>query len=694
MKDKTALAKVRNIGIMAHIDAGKTTVTERILFYSGRSHKLGEVHDGEATMDWMVQEQERGITITSAATSCEWKGHRITVIDTPGHVDFTMEVERSLRVLDGAISLFCAVAGVQPQSETVWRQSEKYSVPKIAFVNKMDRVGADYFAVVKGIQEELGGHAVPVVIPMGEGEQFNGLIDLIAMQAVTFREETRGTEWDHGDIPEAWLATAREWRKNLVEKCAEQDEATLDKFIEQGDLTESEIWDILRQATRSRTVVPVFCGSAFKNKGVQHLMDAVVNLLPAPSDIPPVICTRDPENQRKVDQDEVFAALAFKIMSDKHMGKITYIRIYSGTLASGSMVWNSAQEEFERVGRVMRMHANRQEALDKAVAGDIVAVCGLSNTRTGETLCTKDDPIYLQPIEFPSPVIGISIKPKSTVDNEKLGRALRRLAEEDPTFTVFLDKETEETVISGMGELHLEIIVDRLKREFGVVADVGRPEVAYRETASCAADGFYKHVKQSGGRGQYAHVVMTLEPLGPGEGFEFSDEIVGGRIPTEYIPSCEKGVVAAMQAGPYAGYPVVDMRVRLTDGSYHDVDSSDFAFQTAARQGFKELFRKTAPQLLEPVMAIEVLVPDEFLGAVNGSLCQRRGRIEGMGERGTLKFVKGMVPLSEMFGYSNALRSQTQGRASFSMQFEHYEAVPFSLAEDVATRRRAEGKVK
>jgi elongation factor G len=694
MNNEMALSKVRNIGIMAHIDAGKTTVTERILFYSGRSHKMGEVHDGAATMDWMVQEQERGITITSAATSCEWKGHRVTVIDTPGHVDFTMEVERSLRVLDGAISLFCAVGGVQPQSETVWRQSEKYSVPKIAFVNKMDRVGADYFAVVKGIQEELGGHAVPVVIPMGEGESFKGLIDLIAMKAIIYKEETKGAEWDEIDIPDEWKESAGQWRTNLVEKCAEQNEALLDKYMADGDLCEEDLLEALRQATRQRQAVPVYCGSAFKNKGIQHLLDGVTALLPAPNDVPPVICTRNPDNQRRVDKNEVFAGLVFKIMSDRHMGKITYVRVYSGVLESGSNIWNSAQEKHERVGRIMRMHANRQEPLERAVAGDIVAVCGLSDARTGETLCTKDDPIYLQAIEFPSPVIGISIKPKSTADNEKLGRALRRLADEDPTFTVVLDKETEETVISGMGELHLDIIVDRLRREFGVEADVGRPEVAYRETATCTAEGSYKHVKQSGGRGQYAHVVMTLEPTGAGEGFEFCDEIVGGRIPTEYIPSCEKGVVAALLAGPYAGYPVVDVRVHLTDGSYHDVDSSDFAFVTAARQGFKELFRKTSPQLLEPVMAIEVLVPDEYLGAVNGSLCQRRGRIESMGERGNLKFVKGFVPLSEMFGYSNTLRSLTQGRGSFSMQFEHYEAVPFALAEEVAKRRRAEGKVK
>ncbi len=688
------LAKVRNIGIMAHIDAGKTTVTERILFYSGRSHKLGEVHDGEATMDWMVQEQERGITITSAATSCDWKNHRVTIIDTPGHVDFTMEVERSLRVLDGAISLFCAVGGVQPQSETVWRQSERYSVPKIAFINKMDRVGADYYSVVKSIQEELGGHAVPVTLPMGEGESFKGIIDLVSMKALSYKGETRGVEWESLDIPEEWRETARSWRENLVEKCAEQDEGLMEKYFEQGDLGESDLWRALREATCTRAVVPVYCGSAFKNKGVQHLLDGVVNLLPAPHEIAPIICTQNPENQRKVDTDEVFSAMAFKIMSDKHMGKITYIRIYSGRLRSGDTVWNSAQEKSERIGRMMRMHANRQEMLEEAVAGDIVAVGGLSLTRTGETLCTKESPIFLQAIEFPAPVISIAIKPKSRVDNEKLNTALRRLADEDPTFTVHLDKETDETIISGMGELHLEVIVDRLKREFNVMADVGRPEVAYRETATCAAEGVYKHVKQTGGHGQFAHVELLIEPVDPGEGFNFENKIVGGRVPSEYIPSVEKGVVSAMMSGPYAGYPVVDVRVTLTDGSFHEVDSSDFAFQAAGRQGFKNVFSKAGPQLLEPVMSLEVVAPEEYLGAVNGSVCQRRGRIESMGERGSLKSIKGYVPLSEMFGYANSLRSMTQGRATFTMHFEHYEAVPHSIAEEVAQRRRSENKVR
>jgi elongation factor G len=694
MARQVPLKNVRNIGIMAHIDAGKTTVSERILYYTGRSHKIGEVHDGAATMDWMVQEQERGITITSAATSCMWKDHMISIIDTTGHVDFTMEVERALRVLDGAIALYCAVGGVQPQSETVWHQSERYEVPKIAFVNKMDRIGADFYDVVKGIQNMLGANAVPVVIPIGASDEFVGVIDLITMKALYFKDDSKGAEWEEKEVPADLLENAKKWRNNLVEKCAEQDEATLEKFFEEGDLSEAEIWKILRKATCARDVVPVFCGSAFKNKGVQQLLDGVIKILPAPNEIPPIICTKNPENQRKVDDNEVFSALAFKIMTDKHMGKLTYLRLYSGTMEAGTTIWNSTQQKKQRIGRLLRMHSNRQEALDLAVAGDIVAVAGLTDTKTGDTLCTQENEIHLEAMEFPAPVISISIKPESNADNEKLGEALHRLADEDPTFTVAFDHETSETIISGMGELHLEIIVDRLKREFGVVAEVGRPEVAYRETATCAADGSYKHSKQSGGRGQYGHVVMTVEPRNPGEGFEFVNAVVGGRIPQEYIPSCEKGIIQALESGPFAGYPVVDMKVTLTDGSYHDVDSSDFAFQIAARQGFKELFMKGNPELLEPVMSIEVTTPDEFMGAVNGTICQRRGRIESMDERGGMKIVKGMVPLSEMFGYSNTIRSLTQGRASFSMTFEHYEAVPFSIAEDVVKKRREAGKVR
>ena len=694
MPREVALSNVRNIGIMAHIDAGKTTVSERILYYTGRSHKIGEVHDGAATMDWMEQEQERGITITSAATTCMWKDHMISIIDTPGHVDFTMEVERALRVLDGAIALYCAVGGVQPQSETVWHQSERYEVPKIAFVNKMDRIGADYFGVVEGIQNMLGANAVPVVIPIGASDDFIGVIDLITMKALIFKEESKGAEWDETEIPADLLDSAKEWRNNLVEKCAEQDEEMLEKFFEEGDLSEDEIWKILRKATCAREVVPVFCGSAFKNKGVQQVLDGVIKILPAPNEIPPIICTKDPKNQRKVDDNEVFSALAFKIMTDKHMGKLIYLRLYSGTLESGTTIWNSSQQKKQRIGRLLRMHANRQEAIDMAVAGDIVAVAGLTDTKTGDTLCERDNEIFLESMDFPAPVISISIKPESNADNEKLGEALHRLADEDPTFTVAFDQETSETIIAGMGELHLEIIVDRLKREFGVVAEVGRPEVAYRERATTGAEGAYKHSKQSGGRGQFGHVKMILEPQEPGAGFEFVNEIVGGRIPSEYIPSVEKGIIQALESGPFAGYPVVDTKVRLIDGSYHEVDSSDFAFQIAGRQGFKELMMQGQPELLEPVMAIEITTPEEYMGPVNGTICQRRGRIESMDDRGGMKIVKGYVPLSEMFGYSNTIRSLTQGRATFSMTFEHYEAVPFSIAEEVVKKRREEGKVK
>jgi elongation factor G len=688
------LSKVRNIGVMAHIDAGKTTFSERILYYSGKSHKIGEVHDGAATMDWMVQEQERGITITSAATSTMWKDHMISLIDTPGHVDFTMEVERSLRVLDGAIALFCAVGGVQPQSETVWHQSEKYEVPKIAFVNKMDRIGADFFGVVDGIQKELGGNAVPVVIPIGASDEFIGIIDLIKMVAVYY-DDDKGSSIREAPIPSELLDQAKEWRNNLVEKCAEQDEAMMEKYFSGEELTEKEIWGILRKATISRQVVPVYCGSAFKNKGVQRCLDGVVNILPAPNEIPPIICEKGGDAvSRQPKDDDHLSALAFKIMSDKHMGKLTYVRVYSGTLTAGTTIYNSSRDRSQRVGRLLRMHANKQESIDAAYAGDIVAVVGLSETKTGDTLCTEDHPIYLESMEFPAPVISISVAPESKMDNEKLGEALHRLADEDPTFVVAFDQETSETIISGMGELHLEIIVDRLKREFNVQAKVGRPEVAYRETATVATNGSYKHAKQSGGRGQYGHVVLELEPLPPGSGFEFNNKVVGGRIPQEYIPSVEKGIIQALLAGPYAGYPVVDMRVNLTDGSYHDVDSSDFAFQIAGRQGFKELFLKGNPQLLEPIMSIEITTPEEYMGPSSGSICQRRGRIESMDSRGGMKLIRGFAPLSEMFGFSNTIRSFSQGRASFTMHFEHYEAVPFSIAEEVVKKRRAEGKVR
>ena len=697
MARTTPISKIRNIGIMAHIDAGKTTVSERILFYSGKTHKLGEVHDGAATMDFMVQERERGITIQSAATTLNWKGHQVTLIDTPGHVDFTVEVERSLRVLDGAVALFCAVGGVQPQSEKVWLQSEKYEVPKLAFVNKMDRTGADFFGVLEEIQDELGCNAVPVVVPIGKAETFQGVIDLVTMKAAYF-DDPDSTEFRVAEIPAEKLEKAKKWRANLVEKCAEQDDALMEKFFAAGDLSADEIWGILRKATISRKIVPVYCGAAFKNKGVQHLLDGVVNLLPAPNEIPPIISAVVEEGEEPVTREPTdespFSALAFKIVADKHAGKLTYIRIYSGTLKSGQNVLNSTLDKEQRIGRILRMHANHSENLDEAATGDIVAVVGLGNTRTGDTICDEEHPIQLMSIEFPAPVVSISVAPESTEDNEKLSAALYKLADEDPTFTVGFDQETSETIISGMGELHLEIIVDRLKREFNVAAKVGRPEVAYRETATQKIEGQYKHVKQSGGRGQYAHVCLRLEPLKAGEGFEFVNDVVGGRIPANFIPSVEKGVVKAMASGPYAGYPVVDMRVTLYDGSYHEVDSSDFAFQEAGRAGFKELFLKASPIILEPVMSVEVSTPEEFMGGATGSVCQRRGRIETMDEKGSQKLIRGMVPLGEMFGYATALRSMSQGRAGFTMQFEHYEAVPFALTEQIIKTRRAANKIR
>ena len=690
------LEKVRNIGIMAHIDAGKTTCSERILFYAGKIHKIGEVHDGAAVMDWMEQERERGITITSAATSLTWKDCQISLIDTPGHVDFTVEVERSLRVLDGAIALFCAVGGVEPQSETVWRQSEKYGVPKLAFVNKMDRTGADFFTVLGQIKKDLGANAVPVVIPIGAEENFHGIIDLISMKAIKYFENPDPRKnFTVEEIPADMLDDAKMWRSNLLEKCAELDEVLLDKYLETGDLSEDEAHSVLRKATIARHVVPVFCGSAFKNKGVQRLLDAVVAYLPSPLDIAPVICAEEKEaNSRAPDDKAPFSAMAFKIMSDKHMGKLTYVRVYSGTLNQGTAVYNSTRDKTQRIGRILRMHAMKQEALDVAYAGDIVAIVGLSDTKTGDTLCDEENPIHLMAIEFPSPVVSISIAPDSKAENEKLSEALHRLADEDPTFTVSFDQETSETIISGMGELHLEIIVDRLRREFNVKATVGRPEVAYRETGRIEVEGEGKYIKQSGGRGQYGHVKIRLLPRKPGEGFSFINSVVGGRIPNNFIPSVEKGIVKSMISGPYAGYPVVDMAVELWDGSYHDVDSSDIAFQEAARMAFKDLFMKSQPELLEPVMAVEVVTPEDFMGAVTGSVCQRRGRIESMEQRGNAKIINGMVPLSEMFGYANNLRTLTQGRANFSMQFEHYETVPFAIAQEIIEKRRAANKIR
>ncbi|MDX9867367.1 MAG: elongation factor G [Kiritimatiellia bacterium] len=688
------LDQIRNIGIMAHIDAGKTTTSERILFYSGKNYKIGEVHEGAATMDYMVQEQERGITITSAATAVSWRDHQISLIDTPGHVDFTAEVERSLRVLDGAVALFCAVGGVQPQTEQVWRQSEKYEVPKLCMVNKMDRIGANFFNVVNEIRDTLGGNPVVMVYPMGAADTFRGVVDLLTMKALIFDEESRGVKVLAEEVPEEFREECERLRVEMMEQAAEQDDALMAKYFETGELSVEEIKTGLRKGTISRKLVPTYCGTAFKNKGVQPLLDGVIDFLPSPVDVGIVRSADNPENLRSPEDDAPFAGLAFKILSDKHMGKITFVRVYSGTLRVGDEVLNSTMEQPGRIGRLFRMHAARQEALDAAYAGDIVAVVGLSKTRTGDTICDPKNPILLESIEFPAPVISIAIRPASRGDNEKLGNALHSLAQEDPTFVVRYDQETGETVISGMGELHLEIIVDRLRREYSVACEVGKPEVAYRETIRHLVDGEYKHVKQSGGRGQYAHVCLRLEPQEPGRGFSFVNEVKGGVIPNEYIPAVEKGVIKAMENGPCGGFPVVDVKVVVHFGSYHEVDSNEFAFVECARQCFKNLFLKGNPQLLEPIMSVEVAVPEDYMGAATGSICQRRGRVDGMEEKAGTKLVRGFVPLGEMFGYSNSIRTLTQGRGTFSMTFERYEGVPFELAETIIEKRKKEGKVR
>ena len=688
------ITNIRNIGIMAHIDAGKTTCSERILYYSGKSYKIGEVHDGAATMDYMIQEQERGITITSAATVVQWKDFQISLIDTPGHVDFTAEVERSLRVLDGAIALFCAVGGVQPQTEQVWRQSEKYEVPKLCFINKMDRTGADFLGVIEEIRAELLGNPVPMVLPIGQAEKFEGLVDLLTMKAIRFDEGSKGVNLLISEIPEEMRADCEKARHYLVEKAAEQDDTVLEKYLGGTPLTEEEIVACLRKGCIARALVPVYCGTAFKNKGVQPLLDGVVKFLPSPLDVGAVHQADDPSIVRNPDDNEPFSGLAFKILSDKHMGKITFVRVYSGTLQVGATVRNMTVGSEARIGRLFRMHASRQEAIEKAYAGDIVAVVGLSKTRTGDTLCDPDKPILLESIEFPAPVISISIRPATRGDNEKLGVALHSLAMEDPTFFVAYDQETSETIISGMGELHLEIIVDRLRREFLVGCEVGRPEVAYRETITTAVEGAYKHVKQTGGRGQYAHVCLRIDPQDAGAGFVFENEVKGGNVPAEYIPAIEKGIIKAMAHGPCGGYPVVDVKVTLTDGSYHEVDSNEFAFIECARVCFRNLFLKGDPELLEPIMDLEVTVPEDYMGAATGSICQRRGRVEGMEDKGGVKLVRGFVPLGEMFGYSSSIRTATQGRGSFTMHFEHYEAVPFELAETIMEKRRKENKIR
>ncbi|MCL6447575.1 MAG: elongation factor G [Armatimonadetes bacterium] len=683
------LEKTRNIGIMAHIDAGKTTTTERILYYTGRVHKMGEVHDGASTMDWMIQEQERGITIVSAATTCHWRDHRINIIDTPGHVDFTVEVERSLRVLDGAVAIFCSVGGVEPQSETVWRQADKYGVPRIAYVNKMDRVGADFFRCLTMMKERLGANPVAVQLPLGQEENFAGAIDLIRRKAIVYLDEL-GTQLEYREIPPDLAAQAAEHREKLYEALAELDEEFMLKYLEGEEVSEEEIKRALRKATLAGKAVPVLCGSSFKNKGVQPLLDAIVDYLPAPTDIPAVrgVNPATGEEEERVSGDgEPFCALAFKIMTDPYVGKLTYVRIYSGELTGGSYVYNPAQDRRERVGRILRMHANHREDVNEAYAGDIIAVVGLKHTVTGDTLCAEERPILLEPMEFPEPVISVAIEPKTAADQDKMGVALTRLAEEDPTFKMHTDQETGQTIISGMGELHLEIIVDRLLREFKVEANIGRPQVAYKETISLPARAEGRYIRQTGGRGQYGHVVLEVEPQERGGGIAFVNKVVGGAIPKEYVSAVESGVREAMENGVLAGYPVTDVTVNIVDGSYHEVDSSDVAFKIAGAIGFKNAAQKARPVLLEPVMKIEVVVFEEYMGDVIGDLNARRGRIEDLETRGESRVIHGYVPLAEMFGYATELRSRTQGRGTYTMQFSHYEEVPQPIARAIIARR-------
>lgn len=699
MARKTPINLYRNIGISAHIDAGKTTTTERILFYTGLTHKLGEVHDGAATTDYMEQEQERGITITSAAVTSYWKGmagqfpeHRFNIIDTPGHVDFTVEVERSMRVLDGAVMVYCAVGGVQPQSETVWRQANKYKVPRLAFVNKMDRQGANFFRVVEQMKTRLRANPVPVVIPVGAEEGFEGVVDLLKMKAIIWNEADKGVTFEYGDIPADLVATAEEWRQNMIEAAAEANEELMDKYLGGEELSEDEIIAALRQRTLDGEIQPMLCGSAFKNKGVQRMLDAVVQFLPAPTDIPPVQGeTPDGEKaSRKADDNEKFSALAFKMLNDKYVGQLTFIRVYSGVVKSGDSVINSVKGTRERIGRLVQMTAADRTEIEEVRAGDIAAAIGLKDVTTGETLCAEDSPIVLERMEFPEPVIHVAVEPKTKNDQEKMGIALNRLAKEDPSFRVRTDEESGQTIISGMGELHLEIIVDRMKREFGVEANVGAPQVAYRETIRKEVESEAKHVKQSGGKGQYGHVVIKMEPMEPGgEGYEFIDEIKGGVIPREFIPSCDKGIRDTLPNGIVAGYPVVDVRVRLIFGSYHDVDSSQIAFELAASMAFKEGMKKASPVLLEPIMAVEVETPEEYMGDVMGDLNRRRGIVLGMDDDGIGgKKVRAEVPLAEMFGYSTDLRSATQGRATYSMEFAKYAEAPAHVAEKVVADRK------
>ena len=699
MARKTPINLYRNIGISAHIDAGKTTTTERILFYTGLTHKLGEVHDGAATTDWMEQEQERGITITSAAVTSYWKGmanqfpeHRFNIIDTPGHVDFTVEVERSMRVLDGAVMVYCAVGGVQPQSETVWRQANKYKVPRLAFVNKMDRQGANFFRVVEQMKTRLRANPVPIVIPVGAEDAFEGVVDLLKMKAIIWNEEDKGVTFTYGDIPADLVETAEEWRQNMIEAAAEASEELMDKYLGGEELTEAEIIGALRTRTLHGEIQPMLCGSAFKNKGVQRMLDAVVELLPAPTDIPPVAgeLPNGDKATRQASDEEKFSALAFKMMNDKYVGNLTFIRVYSGVLKSGDTVINSVKGSRERIGRLVQMTANDRDEIEEVRAGDIAAAIGLKDVTTGETLCAEDAPIILERMEFPEPVIHVAVEPKTKADQEKMGIALNRLAKEDPSFRVRTDEESGQTIISGMGELHLEIIVDRMKREFAVEANIGAPQVAYRETIRKEVEAEYKHAKQSGGKGQYGHVVIKMEPMEPGgAGYEFIDEIKGGVIPREFIPSVDKGIRDTLPNGVVAGFPVVDVRIRLVFGSYHDVDSSQLAFELAASQAFKEGMRKASPVLLEPIMAVEVETPEDYMGDVMGDLNRRRGIVLGMDDDGIGgKKVRAEVPLAEMFGYSTDLRSATQGRATYSMEFAKYAEAPANVAAEVTAARK------
>jgi elongation factor G len=688
------LERTRNIGIMAHIDAGKTTTTERILYYTGKTYKIGEVHEGAATMDWMVQEQERGITITSAATTCFWRDHQINIIDTPGHVDFTVEVERSLRVLDGAVAVFDGVAGVEPQTETVWKQADKYRVPRMCFVNKMDRLGADFFAALDSIKDRLGANVAVLQLPIGAEGHYKGVIDLITMEALVWLDEELGAKWEVREIPDDLKAQAEEYRHALIDVLSSFDETILEKYVSEEEITADDLRRAVRFGTLTNEIVPILNGSAFKNKGVQPLLDAIVEYLPSPVDLPPVTGVSmkgHEELERKPADDQPFAALAFKIMSDPHVGKLTYFRVYSGTLEKGSQVVNTTSGSKERVGRILQMHANHREDVDAVFTGDIAAGIGLKNTRTGDTLSTPGNEIQLEQLEFPEPVIHVAVEPKTKADQEKMGKALQMLSEEDPTFTVRTDEDTGQTVISGMGELHLEVIIDRMLREFRVDATVGKPQVAYRETITQTVHKVtYTHKKQTGGSGQFAEVSIDLEPLGPGGGYEFADKISGGRVPKEYIPAVDAGIQQSLAAGVLAGYPTVDVRATLVDGKYHDVDSSEMAFKIAGSMVFKDAARKAKPVLLEPIMSVEVVTPEDYMGDVIGDLNSRRGRVGGMDQRGNSQVIKAQVPLSEMFGYATDLRSRTQGRATYTMQFDSYQQTPASVQEEIVARVRGE----